>query len=108
MGGEKMSVVLIFLSGVIFLAAVLAIRKRLQSGKAGNKPLAWVLFGLLYLAAAVGISFCYINAAVGHVKATSTAIFLFGGIAVVLAVILARVLGFIGTTGKPATAEKEG
>jgi uncharacterized membrane protein len=100
-----MSELLIFLAGVVFLAAVLALRKRLQSGKTGNKILAWVLFGLLYLAAAVGFSFCYINASVGHVKATSTAIFVFGGIAVVLAVILARVLGFIGAPGKVSPSE---
>jgi hypothetical protein len=111
-GGEKMSVVLVFLFGVIFLAAVLAIRKRLQGGKTARQALVWILFALLYLAAATGFSFCYINASVGHVKATSTAIFLFGGVTVVLAVILARMLGFIGgTTGQataPAPAKKEG
>ncbi|MDR0434345.1 MAG: dehalogenase [Gracilibacteraceae bacterium] len=104
-----MSVVLIFLAGAVFIAAALAIRKRLQARKTGAKILAWILFALLYLAAAVGFSFCYINMSVGHVKATSTAVFLFGGVAVVLAVVLARVLGFIGGAGKPAvSAEKEG
>ncbi|MDR1603292.1 MAG: dehalogenase [Gracilibacteraceae bacterium] len=105
-----MSVVLIFLSGAIFIAAVLFIHKRLQkqAGKTSGKVLTWVLFGLLYLAAATGISFCYINASVGHVKATSTAIFLFGGVAIVLAVVLARMLGFIGAGKSVIPAKKEG
>jgi cytochrome bd-type quinol oxidase subunit 1 len=53
---KKMSVALVFLFGVMFLAAVLAVRKRLQGGTIAHQVLVWMLFILLYLAAATGFS----------------------------------------------------
>jgi hypothetical protein len=61
----------------------------------------------MFLAAIVGISFVYINASFGHVTATSTAIFVFGGIAIVFGIILARVIGLINVK-LPQLTKKEG
>lgn len=90
-----MSTFLIFLAGVLFLAGILFIKPRATQNKTWQTVLVWALFVVWYFITWIGISFVYINASVGHVKATSTAIFLFGGISVVLAIILARILGFI-------------
>lgn len=95
-----MSTLLIFLGGVLFLAGVLFIKPRVKKGKKWKTIMVWTAFVIWFAITCMGISFVYINASVGHVKATSTAIFLFGGISVVLAVVLARVLGFIGVKKK--------
>ncbi|RJE48529.1 MULTISPECIES: dehalogenase [unclassified Dehalobacter] len=94
-----MSTFLIFLAGILFLAGVLFIKPRAKQDKAWKTVIIWTLYVIFFAIACMGVSFVYINASVGHVKATSTAIFLFGGISVVLAVVLARLLGFI-TVGK--------
>lgn len=90
-----MSTFLIFLAGALFLAGILYIRPRAQKDKMWKTVLNWALYAIWYATTWMGISFVYINSSVGHVKATSTAIFLFLGISVILAVILARLLGFI-------------
>ncbi|RJE48501.1 dehalogenase [Dehalobacter sp. MCB1] len=95
-----MSTFLIFLAGILFLAGVLFIRPRAKQDKTWKSVVIWTLYVIFFVVACIGVSFVYINASVGHVKATSTAIFLFGGISLVLAVVLARVLGFIGTKKK--------
>jgi len=87
---------LIFLAGVLFLAGILFIKPRAKREQMWKTVLNWTLFVIWYAITWMGISFIYINASVGHVKATSTAIFLFGGMSLVLAVVLARLLGFIG------------
>ncbi|HWQ41000.1 MAG TPA: dehalogenase, partial [Desulfosporosinus sp.] len=56
----------------------------------------WFLLGVWYLITWTGISFVVINSRVGHVKATSTGIFLFFGLSIILAVVIARLLGFLG------------
>ncbi len=92
-----MSTFLIFLAGILFLAGVLFIKPRARQNKTWKTVAVWALYVIFFLIAATGASFVYINASVGHTKATSTAIFLFGGISLVLAVVLARILGFINT-----------
>ncbi|NBJ14611.1 MAG: dehalogenase [Dehalobacter sp. 4CP] len=91
-----MSILLIFLFGILFLAGILFIKPRVKKDVMWKTVLVWALYGVGIAVLWMGVSFVYINANVGHAKATSTAIFLFGGIAVVVAVILARMLGFIG------------
>lgn len=91
-----MSTFLIFLAGIIFLAGVLFIKPRAKQNLVWKTVLNWVLYVVWFAITSIGVSFVYINSSVGHVKATSTAIFLFLGISVVLAVVLARLLGFIG------------
>jgi len=95
-----MSTFLIFLAGILFWAGILFIKPRAKKEKNWQTALVWALYVIWFLITCMGISFVYINASVGHVKATSTAIFLFGGISVVLAVVLARILGFIGAKSK--------
>ncbi|AHF09371.1 hypothetical protein [Dehalobacter restrictus] len=95
-----MSTILIFLAGILFLAGVLFIKPRAKQDKIWKTVIIWTLYVIFFVIACMGISFVYINASVGHVKATSTAIFLFGGISLILAVVLARVLGFIGAKKK--------
>ncbi|TCX53494.1 dehalogenase [Dehalobacter sp. 14DCB1] len=90
-----MSTFLIFLAGVLFLAGILWIRPRAQKNLMWKTVLNWSLYVIWYAVTWMGISFVYINASVGHVKASSTAIFLFGGISIILAIVLARFLGFI-------------
>ncbi|WP_368294178.1 dehalogenase [Dehalobacter sp. TBBPA1] len=91
-----MSIFLIFLFGILFLAGILFINSRATKEVMWKTVLVWALYGIGNAVLWMGVSFVYINSSVGHAKATSTAIFLFGGIAVVVAVILARMLGFIG------------
>lgn len=93
---------LIFLGGMAFLAAIQFLLPKTKGQSIGKKIAIWVLFVITALDLAVGISFVYINSGVGHVVATSTAIFVFIGSAVVLAVILARVAGLIGGKSKEA------
>ncbi|RJE47286.1 dehalogenase [Dehalobacter sp. MCB1] len=95
-----MSTILIFLAGILFLAGVLFIKPRAKQDKTWKTVSIWALYVILFVTACIGVSFVYINASVGHVKASSTAIFLFGGIALILAIVLARVLGFIGAKKK--------
>lgn len=90
-----MGTFLVFLAGVLFMAAILFVRPRAKQKLIWKTVLNWALFVVWYAVTWMGISFIYINASVGHVKATSTAIFLFLGISVILGVILARLLGFI-------------
>jgi FtsH-binding integral membrane protein len=96
-----MGVFLMFIAGIIFLAGILFVRSKIRPTKTAQKAAAWVLYILWYSITLLGVSFIYINAGVGHVKATSTAIFLFLGLSVVLAVILARVLGLLGARKTP-------
>lgn len=91
-----MSTFLVFVAGIIFLAGILFIKPRAKQKEMWKTVVNWILYGTWFAITCVGISFVYINSSVGHVKATSTAIFLFLGISVVLAVILARLLGFFG------------
>jgi hypothetical protein len=95
-----MSTFLIFLAGILFLAAVLFVKPRAKREKIWQIVLIWALFVVWFIIVCMGVSFVYINASVGHVKASSTAVFLFGGISLVLAVVLARILGFIGVKKK--------
>ncbi|MCM1566786.1 MAG: dehalogenase [Dehalobacter sp. 4CP] len=95
-----MSTFLIFLAGILFLAGVLFIKPRAKQDKTWKTVIIWTLYVIFFVIACMGVSFVYINASVGHVKASSTAIFLFGGISLILAVVLARILGFIGTKKK--------
>lgn len=90
-----MGTFLTFLAGVLFLAAIIFIRPRAKHELMWKTVLNWALFVVWYAITWTGISFIYINASVGHVKATSTAIFVFLGISVVLGFILARLLGVI-------------
>lgn len=91
-----MGTFLVFVAGILFLAGILFIRPRARQEIVWKTVLNWSLYVFWYAITWIGISFIYINSRVGHVKATSTAIFLFLGISVVLAVVLARCLGFIG------------
>ncbi|RJE48526.1 dehalogenase [Dehalobacter sp. MCB1] len=95
-----MSTFLIFLAGILFSAGVLFIKPRVKQDKTWKTVIIWTLYVIFFVIACMGVSFVYINASVGHVKATSTAVFLFGGISLILAVVLARVLGFIGAKKK--------
>jgi hypothetical protein len=97
---KEVSTFLIFLAGILFLAGGLFIKPRAKQDKIWKTVVIWTLYVIFFIIACMGISFIYINTSVGHVKATSTAIFLFGGISLILAVILARVLGFIGAKKK--------
>ncbi|MDR1603362.1 MAG: dehalogenase [Gracilibacteraceae bacterium] len=90
-----MSSALIFAAGILFLAGVLGLKSRANSGALWRKIVNWLLYALWFGITMMGVSFIYINASVGHVKATSTAVFVFLGASVVLALILARVLGFL-------------
>ncbi|SHN50230.1 dehalogenase [Desulfitobacterium chlororespirans] len=95
-----MSILLIFMAGMLFLAGILFIYSRIGREPRRKNLLCWGLYLIWYGITWTGISFVYINASVGHIKATSTAIFLFGGISVVLAIVLARLLGLISTNRK--------
>jgi len=95
-----MGTFLVFLAGILFLAGGLFLKTRAKHELKWRTILNWTLYVVWYAITWMGISFIYINASVGHVKATSTAIFLFLGISVVLAVILARLLGYIGVKKK--------
>jgi len=100
-----MGTFLIFLAGVLFLAGILFIKPRAKREQMWKTVVNWALFVIWYGITWMGISFVYMNASVGHVKATSTAIFLFLGISVVLAVVQARLLGFIGVRKAGSTGE---
>jgi len=102
-----MGTFLTFLAGVLFFSGILFIKPRAKKDLMWKTVLNWSLYVIWYAITWMGISFIYINASVGHVKATSTAIFLFLGISVVLAVVLARLLGFIGMkkTGNTSTLQ---
>jgi hypothetical protein len=93
-----MGFILVFISGMLFLAGILFIKPRAKQDVQWKTVLNWALYVLWYAITGIGISFIYINSKVGHVKATSTAIFLFIGLSILLAVILARLLGFLGKT----------
>ncbi|ACL18776.1 hypothetical protein Dhaf_0712 [Desulfitobacterium hafniense DCB-2] len=95
-----MGTFLVFLSGIVFLAGIMFIKPRVKQDRNWKTVLNWALYVLWFAITGMGISFIYINSSVGHVKATSTAIFLFLGLSVVLAVVLARLLGFIGEQRK--------
>jgi drug/metabolite transporter (DMT)-like permease len=102
-----MSVFLIFCSGVICLAGILLIKNRALQGPAWKIAVNWVLYFLWFGITMMGCSFIFINSGVGHVKATSTAIFLFLGLSVILAVALLRLLGFLGKrSGKPVATDE--
>jgi len=100
-----MGTFLVFLAGLLFLAGILFIKPRAKKELRWKTILNWSLYVVWYGITWIGISFIFINASVGHVKATSTAIFLFLGISVVLAVVLARLLGFIGAKKKETTLQ---
>ncbi|NLI93530.1 MAG: dehalogenase [Peptococcaceae bacterium] len=91
---------LVFIAGILFLAGILFIKPRAKQDLKWKTVLNWTLYVVWYAITGMGISFIYINSSVGHVKATSTAIFLFLGLSLVLAIILARLLGFLGKTQK--------
>lgn len=91
-----MGTFLVFLAGIIFLAGVLFIKPHAKKDQMWKTILNWALYVGWFAITCTGISFIYINSSFGHVKATSTAVFLFLGLSVVLAVILARLLGFLG------------
>jgi membrane protease YdiL (CAAX protease family) len=91
---------LIFCAGVLFLAGILLIKPRAKKDLKWKTAVNWALYVLWYAITGIGVSFVYINSSVGHVRATSTAIFLFLGLSVIFAVILARLLGFLGKTPK--------
>ncbi|MGI1659253.1 MAG: dehalogenase [Desulfitobacterium sp.] len=95
-----MGTFLVFLFGILFLAGIMFIKPRAKQDQNWKTILNWTLYVLWFAITGMGISFIYINSSVGHVKATSTAIFLFLGLSVVLAVVLARLLGFIGEQRK--------
>lgn len=100
-----MGTILVFLSGIVFLAGIMLIKPRVKKDQSWKTVLNWALYILWFAITGMGISFIYINSSVGHVKATSTAIFLFLGLSVVLAVVLARLLGFIGEQRKNTGVE---
>jgi hypothetical protein len=106
-GVRKVSTLLIFLGGIVFLALVLLIKDRAMKGPTWKKILNWVLFAGFIFVTYTGISFIYINASVGHVKATSTAVFVFLGTALVLAIILMRLLGYINIGSLTRGSAKE-
>ncbi|TCX53473.1 dehalogenase [Dehalobacter sp. 14DCB1] len=91
-----MGTFLVFLAGILFLGGIIFIKPRAKQDLKWKTILNWVLYVLWFAITGTGISFIYINSSVGHVKATSTAIFLFLGLSIVLAIVLARFLGFIG------------
>lgn len=95
-----MGTFLVFLAGILFLAGIFFIKPRAKQDIKWKTVLNWALYVLWYAITGIGVSFIYINSKVGHVKATSTAIFLFIGLSVILAVILDRLLGFLGKTPK--------
>jgi len=99
-----MSAFLIFLAGALFLGGILFIKPRAKKDKVWKAVLNWTLYVAWYAFTWMGFSFVYINSSVGHVKATSTAVFLFLGVSVVLAFVLARLLGFIGAKKSDRTA----
>lgn len=90
-----MSTIIVFLVGIAFLVCILFLRPRIQKQKTWQKVVSWILFVLWYAVTCAGISFVFINASIGHAKATSTAVFIFGGVSVILLVVLARVVGII-------------
>lgn len=94
-----MDVFLIFCAGAAFLAGILALKPLIKMKNRKMAVLQWALYGLWYFATCLGISFVVLNSRVGHVKATSTAIFLFLGLSAILVVILARTLGVLGKNG---------
>ncbi|MEA4901524.1 dehalogenase [Desulfitobacterium sp.] len=93
-------VVLIFVVGMLFLAGILALRPYANKGDKKKTILNWFLYGIWFLITCVGLSFVVLNSRVGHVKATSTGVFLFFGLSIIIGVLLARLLGFIGNKQK--------
>jgi len=91
-----MGTFLVFLAGILFLAGIIFIRPRAKQNLRWKTVLNWVLYVLWYSITAIGVSFIYINSIVGHVKATSTAILLCIGLSIILAIVLARLLGLLG------------
>ncbi|MGI1659251.1 MAG: dehalogenase [Desulfitobacterium sp.] len=102
-----MSTLLIFIAGMLFLAGILFVKPKIRMDKVWKNVLIWALYGFWFFMTCIGVSFVYLNAGVGHVKATSTAIFLFGGISVVLAIILARILGIITIKARKGSSETQ-
>lgn len=102
-----MGTFLVFLAGILFLAGIIFLKKRAKQDSNWKTALIWVLYVLWYAIAGLGVSFIYINSRVGHIKATSTAIFLFLGLAVVLAVIIARITGLIRNQPKNPSSSIE-
>ncbi len=91
-----MGTFLIFLAGVLCLAGILFIKPRAKREQMWKTVVNWALFVTWYGITWMGISFVYINASVGHVKATSTAIFLFSGDICGSCRCSGPLLGFIG------------
>lgn len=95
--------ILLILAGALFFAGIVYLMiPRAKKDKAWKTVINWILYIIIALDLGCGISFMYINMQVGHAKATSTAIFIFIGSAIVLAIILARLLGLFG--GKKAVS----
>lgn len=102
-----MGTFLVFLGGILFLAGIIFLMiPYAGKGKTWKTITNWVLYFIVFLDLSVGISFIYINSLVGHAKATSTALFLFIGSAIVFAIIWARLMGFLG--GNRNKVVKEG
>jgi hypothetical protein len=85
-----MSTFLILLCGFLAAGLVLLLRQK------ASKWYHWLLALGLYIWFSLGISFVYLNAAGYHHKAVSVGITFFGLVAVIWAVLLARVLQLIG------------
>ncbi|RJE47049.1 dehalogenase [Dehalobacter sp. MCB1] len=94
-----LGVFLVFVAGIAFLAGILALKPFMKRENKIMTVLNWSLYVIWYLITCTGISFVFLNSRVGHVKATSTGIFLFFGLSVIFAVILARLLGLLGKNG---------
>ncbi len=95
-----LDVVLTFVAGFLFLFGIYTLKPYANREDKKTAILNWFLYGLWYCTTLLGVSFIVINARIGHVKATSTGIFLFFGLSIVIAVILARLLGLLGKQKK--------
>jgi len=96
-----MGIFLVFLAGALFVAGIIYIMlPKAKSGKKWLTVINWVLYVVFFLDFWTGVSFIYLNAGYSHAKAVSVAIFVFMGSAVVLGLILARFLGFLGGKSK--------
>ena len=91
-----LDVSLTFIAGFLFLLGIYTLKPYVNCEGKNMAALNWLLYVLWYCITWVGISFVVMNARVGHVKATSTGIFLFFGLSIILAVVLARLVGFMG------------
>ncbi|NBJ16487.1 MAG: dehalogenase [Dehalobacter sp. 4CP] len=91
-----LNVVLIFIVGMLFLAGILALRPYANKADKKKTVLNWSLYLIWFLITCIGLSFIVLNARIGHVKATSTGIFLFFGLSVIIGIVLARLVGLIG------------